>query len=47
MGLSRVKNEEAVNLVTLVMDMMNLLDHANFVHQEMGLILIFSIHSEF
>ena len=28
------------------MDMMNPLDHANFVQQGMDLILIFSIHSE-
>ena len=37
-SLFRVGNEKGVIWVTVVMEIINLLDHASFVQQEMGLI---------
>lgn len=38
--------EEEVIWVTVVMELINPLDHVNFVEQEMGFILRFSTHCE-
>lgn len=46
MGFLQVSNEENISWVTVVMQIINPLDHANYEQQYMGFILIFSIHYE-